>query len=434
MGKALLAAAARNDLPTCHILIRVAPCLAGEKSDYQYPLEVAAAQGHAKVVRYFLDVCRQHGGKELESRMVRKAFARAAGGDHLEVAKLLLERVEDVNYGRPFFEEESLLANAIYRGKSEVIQMLLDRGAHTHADPAIGEAESAMTMAINNRSSEAFEALLADKRSVLGVGELHAAVEQGDIKVLCLLLESEVNKWDHRLASSQQSRSECIGQALLLAIQQCRIHPYYCPSCGDWEEPQDNTGVVGALLAPPPHWGAVSPETLAQGVHEVINVVRDHEAGSDMAAVIELLAKSGADLDVDDGALLKTAVKYCSVSILEAVIEAGADIRRHGKAAAQLATDSKCAAALLKAGVVIDPDDPSPLLERFLSLSLEFCDGNKDLITLLASLPSTTPGLQVRTWAVDRTAGYACHQLISSRGRGVVNYSCAPVTLPGRRS
>jgi hypothetical protein len=74
-------------------------------------------------------------------------------------------------------------------------------------------------------------------------------------------------------------------------------------------------------------------------VRAVIELVETHSAGEDAYTVIEMFGKAGADLNMDDGALLEAAIKHSTdeEGILEAMIAAGADLGQHGRLALQTA-------------------------------------------------------------------------------------------------
>jgi hypothetical protein len=227
------------------------------------------------------------------------------------------------------------------------MQVLLDLGAAVAAGEE-AHAVSALAYAARRCKVEACRQLLRRQDAVVGRQELVSAVHFGMTSLVELLLESEENM-HLELRQDAHKRAECLGAAVAKAVVRCVMGTGYCSpaSC--------IVKVLGQLLDPPPHWGPVTAEILAQGVRAAEKVL--HERGysnRDFLRAIELLAAAGADLGIDDGALLKTAAADCEDwVVLETVLRLNPALAAaHGEALLDEKFDVYVAEMLIEAGAL----------------------------------------------------------------------------------
>jgi ankyrin repeat protein len=281
------------------------------------------------------------------SDLLRLALIDAAvdcdhGADRL---RFLVKVGADVNAGQQAFTGDSPLAAAILWKCTANMQILLDHGAFVHADPASLGSESALHLAIRHwqGSLEACKVLLSYERVQVGREELCAAVDAGQLEWLQLVLGSQGN-----VKADEKQRSEWLKQAMLLAVERCSSDEF---------NDQQYVGIIKALLAPPAHWYPLPPDLLDVAVGEVLRVIQEEDVICGGAgAAVRVLGKAGADLDVNGGALWLAAAEYDSDEFLQALVEGGADLQKHGRAALRRAQSVRFATSLLRAGVPVSGD------------------------------------------------------------------------------
>jgi hypothetical protein len=184
---------------TCLALIESCPELL-KASWLHSSLRTCLSQTRGNIYPVFEAYLRKGGSnQQVYSDLLRLALMDAAvncdhGADRL---RFLIQLGADVNAGQRGFTGDSPLAAAIMRVCTTNIQILLDHGAHVHADPASSESKSALQLAIGEDWSsgdlETCKVLLSYERVQVGGAELCAAVDAGQLDRLQLLLGAERN-------------------------------------------------------------------------------------------------------------------------------------------------------------------------------------------------------------------------------------------------
>jgi hypothetical protein len=338
----------------------------------------AVRNGNVEEVCALLDGVAQRSPEDNEAlaEIQHAALRTAAGAGQLGVIRAALARGADVNGGKPHFHLWSPLRYAIQEGMEEAVQVLLEQGAATHA-ASDGSGESALSCSASLLKEQFCRMLLSRQDVFVGKLELCAAAETGTINILMLLLESEA-KMHPDLRQDLQKRAECMGAAVSSAVYKCfRIRFSFSFT-------RSHAAVLKALLAPPAFWGPITPAVLAEGVRGAVRALEeDRSHAHEALEAIEILAKAGADLGVDEGALLKVAAKYRHMEIVEAVIRLSPHVAiAHGAAALESNWKTSLAVELLKGGVPLgrDPGMYDKLLCAAIS---EPCD---ELFNLVARL------------------------------------------------
>jgi hypothetical protein len=352
LEEALQYAALAEDFPISHMLLDFLLMLldtTAEEAVYK-----AACNGLVKVVELWLNACQHHSQQcyqLLYPNLFKKALEGVVGGhgNVVEILTFLLSKGLDVNGGQTSFTEDRPLATAMDEYNLEAMQFFLNHGAHVHADPTRLKSQSALSYAARYLDPERCELLLSHTAVTVGGAELCAAVEAGCVPVLELLLRAD-SKLTQSLREDEEERGEWLARALVLAVQCSPEATYACSICGQstlwwqydmtssWDEyyePRDNEQIIRALLAPPAHWYPLPHDLLSEGVRAVTRLVLKHKANLEplastiaaMIMMIRMFAKAGADLNLDDGALLKAAWRSNNKELLEALVECGVDIQ-----------------------------------------------------------------------------------------------------------
>jgi hypothetical protein len=152
-----------------------------------------------------------------------------------------------------------------------------------------------------------------------------------------------------------------------------------------WRSHQQGLEMLTSLLSPPTHWGPVTASALAEGVQgaeKALRYGRDIGHTPQYLQAIELLVNAGADLRVDGGALLRTAVRQRQTEVVKTIlkVDPGSAIA-HGAAALHEGCEPVLAVLLIKAGAPID--EGSGLYEELLVAALKHA--NDELLDVLLS-------------------------------------------------
>jgi hypothetical protein len=387
---AIIRAASKGDFAVCQALIDFSPELLSSKAAEQ-AVRSAAKHGRHAAVHFFLEACLKRGDtyQKVHAHLLQSALQAAVCSLHCkrhdleaELVRYLIRKGADVNAGQSAFTESSLLASALKYGHTQVVHLLLSHGAHVHADPSKPKSKSALAYAIHCLSSwrvelrlEVCKVLLSFNRVSVGAAELCAAVECGDVPVLQLLLQSEASL-EHQLRADAEHRGKGLRKTLVFAVQQCK------KAFESTYKPRTIADIIQALVAPPAHWYPLPPDLLVRAVRKLIRLVDKDYSSHRLSAVIAPLSQAGADLDMGGGALLMSAVKHNHWQVVDALIDAGANVSIHGRAAIDAAKSPLVASVLLQAGAPVGPD---LAIERRL-LGWATGGGNHRLGPLLASL------------------------------------------------
>jgi hypothetical protein len=316
----------------------------------------AAANGDVEEVCALLDDFAQHNPADLEAlaELQHIALQIAAEAGQLGVMRAAIARGADINGGSRFFCPRSPLEYAIKESREEAVQLLLEQGAAVRSyDNWFGG--SALSCAASLRKEQFCRLLLSRQDVFVGRAELCAAAEAGEVDILMLLLGSEA-KMHPGLRQDSQKRAECMGAAVSKAMYRCCICRWifsYTPSYAR---------VLEALLAPPAFWGPITPAILAEGVRGAVQGLGEDRGltssccTDETLTAIEMLAKAGADLGVDQGALLKVAAKKY-MQVVKAVIRLSPHVAVvHGSATLESNWTPGLAVELLKGGVPLARD------------------------------------------------------------------------------
>jgi hypothetical protein len=363
-------AASRGDLRMCQALISRIPdltAIALNSHGMGTPVRCAAHRGHVAVVLFFLDECRKYQPEQLAG-LQNAAMQSAAQEGQVDVLQALLDRGVDVNAGRQAFHEEAPLARALAFCRMEAVQLLLQHGVYTHADTTSEQPTSALSFAISRLTGDKLQKvvhmLLSCEGMTVGGPELAAAVRSSSSSILHHLMASE-SKVDPELRQDHRRRAACLANALLLAIELCEEHT---GSMGRAERVEG----IQALLFPPSHWLPMPPGLLAQVVQTVVRICEAEAPAKNLCALIKVLHRAGADLHIDDGALLRAAAaQYWFSDVVKAIIQTGPLATAHVKAALQVVNCHEAAALLIKASCVAVHQDPE-LFPKLMVLALKW--------------------------------------------------------------
>ncbi|OJJ95066.1 hypothetical protein ASPACDRAFT_1891979 [Aspergillus aculeatus ATCC 16872] len=152
------------------------------------PLALAAENGHEKVVQILLQK-----GPELEAKdtnLSRTALARAAAMGHQAIAKMLIESGADIETRD--CHGSTPLNSALHLRSDEMIQLLLDNGAHWDID--IDLRMTAMEWAVQSSSERLVQSLLErgasiDQKNYFGDTVLAVAARDGLESAVQILLD-----------------------------------------------------------------------------------------------------------------------------------------------------------------------------------------------------------------------------------------------------
>jgi hypothetical protein len=334
------------------------------------------------VVEFLLEACLQRGDsyQQLHSDLLQAALKGAVRSSGSDTLRALLEKGVDVNAGQQAFTEDSPLAAALGNSwrSPECVRVLLDHGAHVHADPTRPRSRSALQFAIETggRDTSGAKMLLSCGRVQVGGPELCAAARKKEAATIQLVLQAEGNL-KPSLKASVKERGRCLKKALTVAVRTSQGHRYAFEketSEEDWSDPKESRQIVEALLKPPAHWHPLPPDLLDVGVKEAIRAIRKHNGKEELyelIEVVEVLGKAGADLNIEEGALLTAAAQaqfsWEKLELLKALLRGGLDVRIHGEAALKAAPNGEFAAELIRAGVPVSSD--TDLRKRLMKLA-----------------------------------------------------------------
>jgi ankyrin repeat protein len=378
-----------GDFDTCRALLDFCPDLLRSKGTKS----VVEGGLRKESVEFLLGACLQRGAShqqlysDLLQAALQAAACYAAQDAELYSMEFCIDKGADVNAGQQAFTEDSPLAIAMRQawrwGNTDHVKVLLDHGAHVHADPTSPESKSALHFAIERFSTEFCELLLRHERVQVGGAELCAAAKVECASSLQLLLQAERNLGPSLRANAEE-RGRCLKEVLTVAV-----HSSVFNNRLPWKSRQ----IVEALLAAPAHWHPLPPDLLDVGMKEVLTVTNKHGLRWELCEVVEVLGKAGADLNIEEGALLMAATKagwYTRKEFLKALLRGGLDIRIHGGAALMAAPDDHFAAELIRAGAPVN-SDPA-LCKRLMELAAGW--SLKDIGPLLGALEKDGAGVK----------------------------------------
>jgi hypothetical protein len=352
---------------------------------YSEALDKAVLWEHLDIVTSVLDLCQHRLSPEAYMKLQYRALGKVMLEQQLEILAAVLQRGVDPNQGSQGFTRRCLLAEVIRCRRSvAVIKLLIDHGAHLHAGPPESPSSySALGYAALHAHADACQLLMGEYAQPVGKSELIAAIigpspkEGGDVDVFRLLFESEASM-DPTLAGDEEKRAECLQCVLAEAIARGELD------------------IAQVVLAPPAHWGPITPAVLGAGVRQVVSLAgrfqRQHyhyweEEGFDhsqrVLQAIEVLSKAGADLDIDNGALLMAAIR---------------------------SENKEVVARLLQAGVNANGQDGAPLREAASSCS---CCYVVDLLLKHGARADACTGQMLYRLVVHERESYAARQLLS---------------------
>lgn len=124
------------------------------------PLELAAFKGHSEVVGFLLE--REGGINNLEAWLKKKLFETVMRQGDVEVLKVLLKDVADVDQWRDDYLSRTLLMLAAKEGHTDMVTYLLDRGA----DPSIKDEEGKTALDMVNHKNRALIEILEKAATV----------------------------------------------------------------------------------------------------------------------------------------------------------------------------------------------------------------------------------------------------------------------------
>jgi ankyrin repeat protein len=378
--RTLSTAASSGHHPVCQLLVQAVPQLLGEHPSIK-PILKAAACGHVEEVCLLLDAfadsISQQNPEDLEAllQMQRAALVAAAKQGHVQLIRALVARGVNVNTGDSTFNMWGPLAHAIQHDKLEAAHLLLDNGAGVLAGTGHFPT-SALSYAVSHRKTEACRQLLSRQNVVVGRLELCAAVDRTSLTLLALLLESE-GKMNPELRQDQEKRAECLGAAVAEAVGNCMpVNNRHTPGA------DSVVGVLQKLLDPPAHWGPVTPAVLAEGVRAAKWALSRCETETpEILQAIEVLAGAGADLGVDEGALLRAAAKQWRTEVIRTIVRISPHVATaYGKAVLHDHCHPSVAMPLIEAGMPVHKEQA--MYEKLLVAAIEHqCDALLDLLS-----------------------------------------------------
>jgi hypothetical protein len=367
LQQALKLAAINGHTNVCHVLTSSIPELVDAEP---YPamnaamtaISAAVEHGQVEVVCFLLDAITQRSPDQQKAwAREQSALSTAAGKGQLTVMQALLDRGRgdgaEMRWPQ-YFCTSSPLAHAIDQGQLGAMQLLIGHGAPLKSDMS-WLAWSALAYAAKQNRLDACQVLLTCRDVTVGSRELEGAVIVGNHRIVSLLLQSDAGMMPE-LKQDQQRRAGCLAQAITKAVQECtqRQRLFLSPS-----------DVLQALLDPPAHWGPVTPEMLVEGVRAATQALnRQYSFSGDAVRAIEQLGKAGADLGVDDGALLKAALSKRNESVVKAIASAGRVNPGLGQAALRGMRGPDTAVLLIRAGVPLESAD---LCSHLLKMALQ---------------------------------------------------------------
>jgi hypothetical protein len=141
----------------------------------------------------------------------------------------------------------------------------------------------------------------------VGEAELTAAAGWGTPAILKRMLESE-DSLETSLRQDEAKKAECLAAVMKMAAL------------------RRNVERVRVLMAPPAHWGPVTPAVLNAGLQGAAVCIRQRYYDSKLWEMVQLLISAGADINTGDGALLMAAVQYHDADAISEIIKLGADV------------------------------------------------------------------------------------------------------------
>lgn len=288
-------------------------------------LHIAASLGRIEMVRVLLD---NKADIEAENKFGDRPLNGAVANGHKNVAQLLLDRGANINGKKP---ECSPLRCALSNRRLDLMKFLIERGASPAAN--LGTLSTPMHMAAACADdTEPLQFLLdhgadATARDGNGATLLHLAVGHGNVNVIQFLLDhgADINAADDSKRTpvsiaASLGKTEAV-ELLFEKKAKAAGASYYSDGTPLWVAAKEGyTKIVQLLLKNGAAPNAQNPSDLNRTPLHVA-------VGRDLAIVKELLSQL-ADVNATDDhgdTPLHVAVESRSTSILQALLEAGAD-------------------------------------------------------------------------------------------------------------
>lgn len=166
------------------------------------PLIYAVMQSSVEIVKLLLE---QNVILNLHNKAGYTALHYAAESGHLEIVECLLQKGADVNIRTRSESGMTPLHLAVTSCSAEVVKLLIQEGADLNAKSVSGDKQTPFELAIDLMNFDVISGFLSkgvNLLSALSDGKyiIHKAVEQGQVKLLNLLIENkaDVNKEDRQ--------------------------------------------------------------------------------------------------------------------------------------------------------------------------------------------------------------------------------------------
>ena len=170
----------------------------------QTPLFLACYLGHLEVARFILQTLRENGHSSINTARKdgRTPLSKGAGRGHVEVVKMLLEEVDVASAinAQETVQKRTALHWAAYNGQTEVVDLLLQKGADATIEDSKGKTALALCGQgwVKERSGDRVQIIVAlvdhDRETAAKDTQLMAiAAIKGSTKVIEKLLDARAH-------------------------------------------------------------------------------------------------------------------------------------------------------------------------------------------------------------------------------------------------